>query len=255
MAAGMAKGATKRGKRIAFGTGKKIMWDQNSHVIFRGNPNVAPPGHERSRDLEWIDFRKGHRLYNRHDKIHDRWIWNMDFRPIPGEMFFDSAELRWAEKLGSGFVLMEPNIEHWKSVAPNKQWPVERFDEVARTLAQNGLEVVQLTYGEGHRIPTAREVVSPSFRHALAAMQRASLYIGPEGGLHHGAAAVGIPGVVLFGGFIPPQVTGYPAHTNLTGGAEACGSIRPCLHCAEAMRRITIDEVLDASHARMKAAA
>jgi hypothetical protein len=62
--------------------------------------------------------------------------------------------------------------------------------------------------------------------------------------MHHGAAAMGVPGVVLFGGFIPPQVTGYLMHANLTGGAEACGSLNPCPHCAAAMQAISVDEVL-----------
>jgi ADP-heptose:LPS heptosyltransferase len=74
------------------------------------------------------------------------------------------------------------------------------------------------------------------------------LYIGPEGGLHHGAAAVGIPAVVLFGGFIPPQVTGYKTHVNLTGGADFfCGSLQACKHCAEAMERIKSKHVCDAA--------
>jgi hypothetical protein len=49
--------------------------------------------------------------------------------------------------------------------------------------------------------------------------------------------------VVLFGGFIPPQVTGYPGHVNLTGGAVACGSLQRCSHCQAAMNAISVDEV------------
>jgi hypothetical protein len=48
--------------------------------------------------------------------------------------------------------------------------------------------------------------------------------------------------VVLFGGFIPPAVTGYNTHTNLTGGAVACGSFLPCDHCRAAMLNIGVDE-------------
>jgi len=49
--------------------------------------------------------------------------------------------------------------------------------------------------------------------------------------------------IVLFGGFVPPAVTGYPMHRNLTGGAEACGSFNRCDHCLAAMRAISVDEV------------
>jgi ADP-heptose:LPS heptosyltransferase len=86
-----------------------------------------------------------------------------------------------------------------------------------------------------------------SFRDVLAVLANASLYIGGEGGLHHGAAAVSIPAVVIFGGFIPPSVTGYATHANLTGGAEACGSLKPCAHCRKAMAAISIDDVYGAA--------
>jgi hypothetical protein len=57
--------------------------------------------------------------------------------------------------------------------------------------------------------------------------------------------------VVLFGGFIPPSVTGYGGHANLTGGAEACGSLDPCRHCQAAMGRIGVDEVHAAALERL----
>lgn len=93
MATGLARGAAARGKRIAFGDGRRIAWDQHSKEIFRGNPNIAPPGSEADPDLEWIDYRTGHRIYNGLDRARRRWIWNMDFRPVPGEFF--STSMSW----------------------------------------------------------------------------------------------------------------------------------------------------------------
>jgi len=57
--------------------------------------------------------------------------------------------------------------------------------------------------------------------------------------------------VVLFGGFIPPSVTGYAAHANLTGGAEACGSLKPCPHCRKAMEAISVEEVVEEALERL----
>jgi ADP-heptose:LPS heptosyltransferase len=245
LATGMARGAAARGKRIAFGDGRKILWDANSKLIFRRNPNIAHPASVGADDLEWIPFYKGHRIYNRSEG--GRWIWNYDFRAVPGEIFFLFAELQHAKTAGKHFVVIEPNVPVFKHVAPNKQWPVDRYDEVARKLAALGHEVVQFNYGGRHQIAGARQIPTPNFRYALAALARAKLYIGPEGGLHHGAAAVATPAVVLFGGFIPPAVTGYDAHVNLTGGAEACGMQTPCEHCRAAMAKISVDEVLAAA--------
>jgi hypothetical protein len=246
MASGFARGASVRGKRIAFGDCRRIIWDLHSEEIFRGNPNIAPPGVERSGNLEWIAFYKGNRLYNRSDGR--RWIWNMGFKAIPGEIFLSRQEKKYAETVGRDFIVIEPNVPMQKSVASNKQWPVERYAEVARSLKADGHDVVQFNYGKGVKLSAARQVISPHFRHGIAILNRAALYIGPEGGLHHAAAAVGIPGVVLFGGFIPPAVTGYSGHTNLTGGVdEACGSLSPCQHCKEAMNRISVDEVMESA--------
>lgn len=246
MATGMAKGAAKRGKRVAFGNGETILWDQHSEQIFQDNPNVARPGSEGTSDLEWIPFYKGNRIYNRQDYARDRWIWNYDFKAIPGEMFFTDKELAFAKSFGEGFVLIEPHVPAYKGCAENKTWPLMRYGNVVRSLKNRGHHVRQFSY-VGGALAGVNQIQAPTFRHALAILARAALYIGPEGGLHHGAAAVGTPAVVIFGGFIPPQVTGYDNHVNLTGGAKACGSLTPCKHCSEAMDEIGSKDVYRAA--------
>lgn len=250
MATGMARGAKARGKRIAFGDGRKIIWDHHSEQIFRGNPNIAPPGSEGASDLEWIRFHRGNRLYNRQGN--GRWIWNKGFKARPGEVFFTGEELAWANRFGHDFVVIEPNVPQFKTVAPNKQWPVERYRELAMRLASDGLRVAQFVHGPGAVLAGSQQIKTPTFRHALAVLARAALYIGPEGGLHHGAAAVGVPAVVLFGGFISPKVTGYDTHTNIFTGGEACGMLSPCDHCREAMNAISVQRVYDAARQYLK---
>lgn len=247
MATGMARGAHKRGRRIAFGDGQKLKWDHNSALIFRDNPNIAEPRTERRRDVEWIAFYRGNRIYNSVSEDRRSWVWNYEFKAIPGQMFFSKQETIFADGVGRGFVVIEPNVPHMKACAPNKQWPTERYDSVAAELKRAGHDVVQFVHGPGHRLKDVRPVSTANIRDALAALSRAALYIGPEGGLHHGAAAVGVPGVVLFGGFIPPQVTGYDSHINLTGGAEACGSLNRCDHCRAAMAAIPVEQVLESA--------
>lgn len=245
MATGMARGAHARGKRIAFGDGKALKWDHHSADIFRHNPNIAIAGQEKLPNAEWIGFYRGSRIYNKPRS--GGWEWNYDFRAVPGELFFSAEEQRFAGQFSKGFVVVEPNVPVFKSVAPNKQWPVDRYEAVAARLLEQGHRVIQFGYGGRSRLKSASHLATPTFRHALAVLSRAALYIGPEGGLHHGAAAVGVPGVVLFGGFIPPQVTGYDTHTNLTGGAEACGRTNLCNHCKAAMAAIGVDEVCAAA--------
>jgi ADP-heptose:LPS heptosyltransferase len=245
MASGMARGAAARGKRIAFGNGQRIIWGPWSPEIFQGNPNVAPPGSDNDPDLEWIPHYKGHRAYNRLDAA--GWIWNMNFRPTPGEVFFDAHEQAFARSFRPGFIVIEPNAPP-KRLSPNKQWRVERFQDVATRLMADGHRVTQPVHsGSDFRIEGADLVATPGFRHALALISRAALYIGPEGGLHHGAAAVGVRAVVIFGGFVPTSVTGYPTHVNLAAGEPACGSTQPCDHCRQALDAITADTVYAAA--------
>lgn len=248
MATGMARGARARGKRIAFGDGRRIIWGPWSEAMFRNNPNIARPGDEGADDLEWIAHHKGNRLYNRLSADRQRWKWNMEFRPAPGELFFDERESKFADGLGRGFVVIEPNVPMHKSIALNKDWGAAKYLQVAQALARDGHSIVQFVYKEARtRIPEARQIEAPDFRHALAGLARAALYIGPEGGMHHGAAAVGVPAVVLFGGFIPPDVTGYPTHTNLNGNSIACGKLKTCDHCRRVMDSIGVNTVLAAA--------
>jgi ADP-heptose:LPS heptosyltransferase len=239
---GIAKTALRRGYRAAFGNGRKIIWGPWSEEIFRHNRNIARPGDEQADDIEWINYYKGNRHYNKLNKAGTRWIWNYEFKAKPGEIFFDVAEKEYGNNAGAFFVVIEPNVPWHKSVAPNKDWGLQRYQQVANRLLLSGHDVVQFSHGRD-RLQGVRVVKTPTFRHALAVLNRASLAVVPEGGLHHGAAALGIPAVVIFGGFVPPQVTGYAMHINLNGNAEACGSLARCTHCREALDRITVDEV------------
>lgn len=246
---GLARGAHDRGKRIAFGDGYRIRWDKNSKEIFRKNKNIAIPGSERDPDIEWIPFYTGNRLYNKQGP--GRWIWNMDFKATPGEIIFDKEEIEFAKRVRPGFILIEPNVPWHKTVAVNKDWGSDNYKTLTTQLQVKGYEVAQLTYGKV-RLPGVRTINVSSFREALAVMTRAKLMVVPEGGLHHGAAAIAKPAVVLFGGFIPPSVTGYDTHTNLTGSDNFCGSIHQCKHCAEAMKAISVDRVVQAVEERLR---
>jgi ADP-heptose:LPS heptosyltransferase len=88
-----------------------------------------------------------------------------------------------------------------------------------------------------------------SFREAIAVLKASTLYVGPEGGLHHASAAVGTKAVVVFGGYISPKTTGYDFHECLTGGAtRGCGTRRGmCEHCLKHLNRIAPEDVLRAA--------
>lgn len=238
MATGMARGAAARGKRIAFGDGRKLIWGPFCDEAFRFNPNIA---RTIDGDVEWIPYYKGHRIYNKPGA--GRWIWNLDFKATPGEFYFDDTERAFT--IPRDGVLIEPNVPWHKSIALNKDWGVSRYQLVADYLRhQAGVRVFQFSYGK-RRLAGVEVIPVSTFRQAAAALAGITFAIVPEGGLHHAAAAVGTKAIVIFGAFIPPAVTGYDSHVNLTGDFEFCGSLKTCAHCRVALNRITVEEVYD----------
>ena len=243
LATGLARGFHARGKLAAFGDGHRIIWGPWCAEMFKGNPNIAPPGSEGRSDLEYVHHYKGCRKYNK--LVNGRWQWNMDFKAKPGEFYFNEAEKVTIEqaKVFRDFIVVEPNVEWQKSVAPNKDWGEANYNELVWRLVGEGHRVLQFIHKNSRRRLRGVATMETKFRHAIATLSLAKLYIGPEGGMHHAAAAVDVPAVVLMGGFIPPSVVGYDGHINLTGGAEACGTISQCEHCRQAMAKITVEEV------------
>lgn len=183
----------------------------------------------------------GCRVYAR--RWEGRWVWNPGFKAIPGEIYLTEQERGWAAQ-NDADIIVEPNVKYQ---SPNKQWPVDRYQKVVDSLCAAGFNVAQFATGK-HLLRGARVIDAPSFRAACAVLERAQLFIGPEGGLHHAAAAVNTDAVVIFGGFIGPLVTGYDSHINLfTGTDRGCGNNMPCAHCKICMDRITVEKVLESA--------
>ena len=100
------------------------------------------------------------------------------------------------------FVLLNPGAG-WGA----KQWPAERYGQVARRLAEDGLKSL-INFGPGEE-PLVRAVelasdgtaqsVTGSLTELIALTRRARLFIGGDTGPTHLAAALGIPVVAIFG--------------------------------------------------------
>lgn len=166
------------------------------------------------------------------------WHWRK-YQCEPGEIYLTDAERAQAQRW-RGHVLIEPNVKATRPDAVNKQWIWERWQRLAQMalapMVQVGQSGTRLLDGVAH-------AQTATFREACAVLSGCAAYVGTEGGLHHAAAALGVPAVVLFGGFISPASTGYLAHRNLFRGGAACGARLPCRHCREAMAAISVSEV------------
>lgn len=172
-------------------------------------------------------------------KTPERWVWRK-YKPTPADIVFTPSELDFADRY-RGHVMVEPNV---KSIGhDNKAWPAPRWRELVQALAAGGISTIQCVPG-GVTPLTDRGALTPSFRYAAAVLSVSRAFIGTEGGLMHAAAAVGVPGVILWSGFIGPENTGYDMHRNLRHTDKSCGLRTNCDHCRAAMERITVTEAV-----------
>lgn len=203
-------------------------------AIWNNNPRLIP---ERRGEYQTLLNAANARPYIE-GKLPTRWVWRENFRVEPGEIYLTRAEKAFASPY-AGAVLIEPHCKR-KPEAVNKTWPWSRWQELADHLC---VPMIQVGPPHVQILRNVRFVETQTFRDACAVLSVCRAYVGPEGGLHHAAAALGVPAVVLFSGFIPPSITGYAEHRNIYHGGSACGSRLPCAHCQESLDAISVHEV------------
>jgi ADP-heptose:LPS heptosyltransferase/Flp pilus assembly protein TadD len=229
------------GRKVAFGDGLYI----EESEIFLNNPNIATKTEIMDGLLvDWLPNYDARRPYVCQLRSTPEKLFYTDWSVAPGEIFLTEAETQWADQVlaplaGAPFTILEPSTKN--DSGGNKNWLWDRWIEVCAKLS---MPSVQLGPDQARALPGAHRIVTPSFRLACAVLSRATAIICTEGGLHHAAAALGIPGVVIFGGFVHPRTTGYPIHMNLFNGGEPCGNRRYCPHCRSIMEAISVEDVL-----------
>ncbi|MBI4395262.1 MAG: glycosyltransferase family 9 protein [Candidatus Omnitrophica bacterium] len=133
--------------------------------------------------------------------------------------------------------------ESWGKDARLKRWPVEYFGKLIQALHQNyphAFDKVLILGGQNEYFLGTQLVQrsndiqihnlcgASSIRIAAALIERASLFIGNDGGLVHVAHAVGTPVVAIYGPVDPVVYGPYPGHSRaitVTNEGPAC---RPC---------------------------
>lgn len=214
--------------------------------IWSGNPRMAPRAFKGR--IQVLTNGPGRRPYVERETA-TRWIWRDWICPV-GEIHLSEREKAFASRF-AGRVLLEPRLK--AAASPNKDWGWIRWTELARQLARQGQVVAQFAEPGEAVLPGVEAIRTASFREACAVLAQVRLAVLPEGGLHHAAAALGTPSIVIFGGFISPRQTGYLHQVNLFTGGTPCGMRKRCSHCERAMRRIAIEDVV--AKAQMLAAA
>lgn len=138
------------------------------------------------------------------------------------------------------FVYIESTIKPGANV--NKRWP--HWQKVVDMLPR--VQFVQCGRGDEPILRGATWIRTQTFREACGVLSRARAYAGPEGGMHHAAAALNVPAAVVFGGSPSVEATGYPDHVNFAGVAGPCGRWLQCEHCRRVMAGIHPEDVATA---------
>ncbi len=63
--------------------------------------------------------------------------------------------------------------------------------------------------------PHHRDIQTTDIRLMASLLELADAFVGQDSGLAHLATALGVPAVVIFTGFVPPEMFGYPQNVNL----------------------------------------
>lgn len=233
MATAQAKEVNIRtGRRVTFANpGGRVFWHPE---VFANNPRISQ---STSGAVEVIVNCPGHRPYIA-EKTLAAWKWQR-WPIMPGEIWLTDAE-REAASWAQGMMVIEP---HTKVPGGNKAWAFDRWQAVVDR--RDGIEFIQV-HRPGAKILRGVTAVMTTFREACALLSRSRGFVGTEGALHHAAAALGVPAVVLWSEFISPEFTGYESQVNIRHAGDPCGSRLPCAGCRASMDAISVDEVTEA---------
>jgi heptosyltransferase-1 len=167
----------------------------------------------------------------------------------------DAAAERHCEKL-----LQEYNLANFVVMNPGagwgaKQWPADRYGEVARRLAEWGLGSL-INFGPGEGILAraveatsdgAAEGISCTLSQLVAFTRRASLFIGGDTGPMHMAAALNVPVVALFGPTNPARNGPFGTRSIVLRSASSITSHARVKETEAGLLEITADQVVDAA--------
>jgi heptosyltransferase-1 len=174
------------------------------------------------------------------------------FEWAPSDLRVDrwaSGEIRQLG-LDSGFAILNPGAG-WGA----KQWPVERYAEVARHLGAEGIRSL-VNYGPGEE-ELAKHVEHSSGGHAvarsftisqlIAVTRRASLFIGGDTGPMHLAAFLNVPVVAIFGPTNPARTGPYGTKSIVLRDARSITSHKRQREIGAGLRNITTEQVFVAA--------
>ncbi len=161
---------------------------------------------------------------------------------------------RLKERSIQDFVLLNPGAG-WGA----KQWPAERFGQVARQLAEDGLKsFINVGPDEAHIAHAVEaagggaETFTGSLTQLIALMRRTRLFIGGDTGPMHLAAALGIPVVGIFGPTNPVRNGPFGTPNVVLRSPSSTTSYSHVAQLDDGLLEITSEQVVAAAQQLLK---
>jgi ADP-heptose:LPS heptosyltransferase len=173
----------------------------------------------------------------------------IDVRDVRPDCIIDRVAVeRFREswrRLPHPFVIVHRRASRW---TPNKDWPEKYWVEFIERLSQRA-GLVEIGERSGQKIFLENYIdlrEETSLEELVAVIAAGDIFVGPDSGPAHIAAAVGTPAVAIIGGYTHPSSIAYSENVNLytSVACAPCWLRTPCPHdlkCLKVIRPSTVE--------------
>ena len=234
--------------------------------IFLNNPYITHSANiDKTKPIHLINYHNFNRPYIDYKNSSTNIVWNRNFSPVPGEIYFNHKEEKKAEiifkeailyweknksKKNKGVIFLENFSTKINTALKirhiNKNWGFENWNNLINILKEDYL-LIQSKHKETKKIDGVFLSKDEfNFREACAIIKKCDLFLGNEGGFSHASAALNKKAVVYFGGWIHPKTTGYEFHNNIfvdIKGSPCGAKLNICDHCNKCREIVTPDMI------------
>ena len=188
------------------------------------------------------------------DESKNKIIWNLERVAEVGDFYVKKEETDFAEKTiktitdlwkaknqkePKGIIFLSDTAKRNMMIdkkivyyehAVNREWGENKWQKFIRITSADYI-LLKTSNTKTEQFEGLHSIVC-DFRTTFSIMKKCDFFIGNEGGLAHLWAITRKKAIVIFGHWIPPHVTGYSFHLNLsTNLKDHCGSLKKCEKC------------------------
>ncbi len=155
-------------------------------------------------------------------------------KPLKGMLYFSNNEKQNIHKfdkyLSKEYIVIEPHSQlKW---TPNRKYPFKKYQQFVDVLSKH-IQIVQLSEPSLQQLKNVT-YINASYREAGLLLNEAKGFVSTEGGMAHLATAVNCKSIVIFTGYLPKSLMGYPQNINIeTSQHGYCGLRKTCKDCLD----------------------